>query len=101
MIYDLTKNKNKTYVKLDISNVTRISDALFICWDNGSGKLEILCPGAVIVENHLPENEFKILTAHTLDEEGMPNVLKYHTDNCFDLDIESQKVFPKKNAVIK
>lgn len=103
-VRNLQKVKNSKavdYVKLDVSGIAKSGDALFICWENEKYKWELLCPNAVVVKNKLDLNQFNILTKYTVDKRGIPIVIKYHGDSCFDFDFESKIIFPKGHALMK
>lgn len=89
------------HIKLDISEVLQIEDALFICWENEESKVEILCPKAKIIENSFPSKRYTILTKHAETNQGIPDINKYHSSKCFELGMQSKNIFPSENARMK
>lgn len=103
-VYDLSESNNTTskgHIKLDISEVLQIEDALFICWENEESKVEILCPKAKIIENSFLSKRYTILTKHAETNQGIPDINKYHSSKCFELGMQSKNIFPSENAHIK
>lgn len=74
---------NTDYVKLDISQITDLSDELGICWNTEDGfKWRLVNHKARIMENKLDSHSFDFKEELEKDERGVPTMKEYLSDNC-------------------
>ena len=91
----------KNFVKLDISHMDRVTDELFICWGNENFDWEVLNPNARIMENKLDTTRFKFLNSFQTDQRGIPIVIKYHNEGCFEFGFYTKNIRPADGAIIE
>ena len=65
------------FIKLNVSKIGRLADALFICWQNKDYKWELINPDAKIVEVKLDTSKYKVGINLPLDSLGIPTVNKF------------------------
>lgn len=91
---------DKSYVKLDISKIDLESDGIFVCWNDEHGKISIVNPKSIILEENINKNFYSFSSNHDVDSLGLPKILKFHQEGCFEFNLLSNSIFPKNNSVI-
>lgn len=81
------------YVKLDLSNTSRIGDEIGVCWKNENYEWEIVNHKAKVIENKLDTLKFKFNESWDRDEHGIPNSKKYHKPNCGTIGLSNMKTY--------
>jgi hypothetical protein len=94
----LIKVDSNKYLQFDLNEVPLDSRALFVCWANENMDLEILCPKARLVDNNLLN--VVVQDDHFTDDRGLPDIMHYHKNGCFELGFDPVGVFPKSHAII-
>ncbi|MEL7122968.1 MAG: hypothetical protein AAFO07_26200 [Bacteroidota bacterium] len=91
------QNLKSEYVKLDISKINKVMDGIFVCFYNG--RIEIINPQSLIIESNFNENSYSFSNKMELDNKGLPNILKFHQEDCFEFNMKAEAIFPKNGSV--
>lgn len=94
----LVESDKHRYLQFDLNSVPLDSRALFVCWANENMELEILCPKARLIRNNL--TSLVVHDEHFTNDRGLPDIMHYHKNGCFELGFDPIGVFPQGHAVI-
>ncbi len=97
------KNKDTpdtNYIKLDISSIPPLGDALYICW-KGDSSWDMVIPKSKIIECKIDTAKFKFNSALPVDNRGIPTPKKYRGDGCATFDFYTMKLIPNRGAIIE
>jgi hypothetical protein len=61
--------------------------------------MEILCPKSKIITNE--STEIIAITEHRRNSKGLPDILYYHKEGCFEFGFDPIGAFPKGHAIIQ
>lgn len=91
-IYDGSSPKlpETNYIKLDISEIDKLGDAILICWKNKGDYWKVYNTYAKVIDNTLIGNKY----IEVLDEYGGPTSEGYEGPNCGSFLIRENKVIP-------
>lgn len=88
---------NSDYVKLDISKINKVTDGVFICFENQ--RIEVINPKSMLIESHFNEEKYSFSSEMELNNEGMPNILKFHNKGCLEFNMNEKEIFPKDGII--
>lgn len=88
---NLERVPDTNYIKVDISQIDPIGDAIGVCWNKGKYQWELVNHQSIILENKLDSSRFKFNTSWEVDDRGIPNAAKYHQENCGSTGTDSFK----------
>lgn len=94
------KVPNSNYIKLDVSKIPFVGDALFLCWKDSLG-WDMVVPKSKIIEVKVDTLKFHFNTALPKDRRGIPTQIKYSGDNCAVFVFELMKLSPNKGAIVE
>ena len=80
-----------------------LAKALFVCWGDAENSMELLVPKSMVSKNTLNSNLFFVRTEHPLDQNLLPDILRFHRRGCFEIGLSVEKnftIFPPQNGRI-
>lgn len=77
------------YLKLDISKTTSLSDAIYICWNEGM-QWDMIIPNSLIEVNKLDTSQYLFSNKLPIDENNIPTVKRFSNEKCGAYDYESK-----------
>lgn len=89
------------YVKLDISKVDLETEGIFICWQNESGKIEVISPNTIILDQNFNKDLYQFDIQLREYESGTADFQYYHKEGCLEYNMLSNSIFPINHAIIK
>lgn len=89
------------FIKLNVSQIGRLADALYICWQNRDYDWELTNQYAKIVESKLDTTKYKVNIDLPLDSLGIPTAKKFNNDSCAVFDFELMRLAPNRGAIVE
>lgn len=84
------------FIKLQTSETTILSDAIFVCWGTEGKPVEVFCPNTTVLMRSSASE--KLVFSFT-DPEFAGQ--KFHSSGCFEYGYETGNIFPKGRARIE
>jgi hypothetical protein len=100
MVGKHSKVPNSNYIKLDVSRVPLIGDALYMCWKDSTG-WDMVVPKAKIIESKLDTGRFHFNNSLPKDKRGIPTAIKYSGDSGAVFGFELMRLIPNKGAIVE
>lgn len=91
----------KNYLKLDISNTTTLSDAIYICWYQQNKTGEIVMPKVKVLENMMDPDFYKFSDHLPEDKNGVPRPTKFGQLGCTSVGFSYQNPYPKGSSIVE
>lgn len=88
------------FIKLDVSGVTELSDAIYICWPSQNASGEIVIPNSSIIENRMPIDLFKFEDRLPKDNKGIPRPTKFSENGCTTVDFLRSRPYPEGSSTV-
>ena len=88
------------YIKINISKIDPIGDAIYVCWNIEKYEWEITNDQSEVIENKLDTLKYKFNSSFEKDNLGIPILKKYGNPNCAVLDIETMKFIGNSESSI-
>jgi len=101
----IANGKHKTipkedYIKLDISEITRLGDEVGVCWKD-KNSWEFVNHKARVIEVKLDTIKYSFKQRWYEDDKGIPNAKYFRKENCFTVGILNySKHFPSENGIV-
>ncbi|TKG90695.1 hypothetical protein EYV94_22785 [Puteibacter caeruleilacunae] len=89
------------YAKLDISNISPIGDEIDICWHINGYDWKLVNPYARFIESDLDSTLYYLQKKLDEDVNGIPTRKEYLYENCVNIDIRENSVYPTEGASLK
>ncbi len=86
---------------ISLKNVSDFDESVFICWNEGKYRWSLTRPGGIITKNDLDTNFFNLTTKFELDERGLPDSKKYHSNGCFEFGMDVGDAFPLGACIVE
>ena len=94
------KLPDTNYIKLDISDVDPLGDALHICWVDDIG-WSIVVHNSKVIESRLDTLKFNFSNVLPTDSIGIPTEKKFRGEGCAIFDFYRMRLSPNKGAVVE
>lgn len=86
------------YVILDVSRINRVTDGIFACFNEA--KIEVVNPRTSVIKSNFDKSKYSFSNQLKLNDEGFPDILKFHQKDCFELNMKDSTIFPANESVI-
>jgi len=92
------KVPKNNYVKLDVENVSKLGDAIYVCWHQDSYNWIVTVDKSIVIENTLDTSKYKFENTLPRDERGIPTEKPFRKDNCMVYSFYLNKVTPNQGG---
>ena len=88
------------FIKLDVSGIDELADAIYICWPTDSVTGEIVIPRAKVLIDKLDPERFVFRAALPVDDRGIPTEAMFITTGCISVDFLLKREHPPHGAIV-
>ena len=88
------------YIKLDVSNIDPLGDALHVCWRDDKG-WDAVVHNSNIIENKLDTSMYKFKNTLPSDDRGIPTEKMFRREQCAIFDFHRLRLSPEKGAIVE
>ena len=89
------------YIKLDISKIDKISDAVHICWKDEEYDWNIVIDKSIIIESKIDTSKYHFRTRLPLNDKKIPSELEFRHDFCTIYSFSLNRLTPNNGAIVK
>jgi hypothetical protein len=87
------------FIKLDISSIDPLGDALHICWKNDGW--DIVVHNSKVIETRLDTMRYRFSSSLPVNENGVPTEKDYRNVNCAIFDFYRMRLTPDNGAIVE